>query len=127
MDKLTEYVKIYGAKALSYLKYNNNELTGSIAKVISDNEKLSLVDSLGLEENDLVLMVADKSKVVYASLGALRVKLARDLNLIDESKYNFLWVTNFPMFEYSEEENRYVACHHPFTAPKDSDIEKLLG
>ena len=126
LDKLTEFVKIYGAKALSYLKYSNNELTGSIAKVISDSEKSSLIDNLSLEDNDLVLIVADKKKVVYASLGALRVKLARDLDLIDESKYNFLWVTNFPMFEYSEEEDRYVACHHPFTAPNKEDIDKLM-
>ena len=126
LDKLTEFVKVYGAKALSYLKYSNNELTGSIAKVTSDTEKEALIKNLSLEENDLVLIVADKPKVVYASLGALRVKLARDLNLIDESKYNFLWVTNFPMFEYSEEEERYMACHHPFTAPNKEDIDKLM-
>lgn len=126
LDKLTEFVKVYGAKALSYLKYNNNELTGSIAKVTSDIEKEALIKELSLEENDLVLIVADKPKIVYASLGALRVKLARDLNLIDESRYNFLWVTNFPMFEYSEEEGRYMACHHPFTAPNKEDIDKLM-
>ena len=126
LDKLTEFVKVYGAKALSYLKYSNTELTGSIAKVTSDIEKETLINTLKLEENDLVLMVADKPKVVYAALGALRVKLARDLNLIDETKYNFLWVTNFPMFEYSEEDDRYVACHHPFTAPNKEDIDKLM-
>ena len=126
LDKLTEYVKVYGAKALSYLKYNTNELTGSIVKVINDNEKDELIKELNLEENDLVLIVADKKKIVYAALGALRIKLARDLNLIDESKYNFLWVTNFPMFEYSEEEDRFVACHHPFTAPNKEDIDKLM-
>lgn len=126
LDKLTEYAKVYGAKALSYLKYNNNELTGSIAKVINDNEKEALIKDLNLNDNDLVLIVADKPKIVYASLGALRTKLARDLNLIDESKFNFLWVTNFPMFEYSEEEDRYVACHHPFTAPNKEDIDKLM-
>ena len=126
LDKLTEFVKVYGAKALSYLKYNNNELSGSIVKVISDSEKETLIKQLKIEENDMILIVADKPKVVYASLGALRVKLGRDLSLIDESKYNFLWVTNFPMFEYSEEENRYVACHHPFTAPNKEDIDKLL-
>ena len=126
LDKLTEFVKVYGAKALSYLKYNNNELTGSIAKVISDTEKEELINTLKVEENDMVLVVADKPKVVYGSLGALRVKLGHDLNLIDESKYNFLWVTNFPMFEYSEEENRFVAAHHPFTAPNKEDIDKLM-
>jgi len=126
LDKLTEFVKIYGAKALSYLKYNDNELSGSIVKVISDNEKEELITSLNIEDNDLVLLVADKPKVVYSSLGALRVKLGHDLGLIDESKYNFLWVTNFPMFEYSEEEGRFVAAHHPFTAPNKEDVEKLM-
>ncbi|MBQ7136442.1 MAG: aspartate--tRNA ligase [Bacilli bacterium] len=127
LDKLTEFVKIYGAKALSYLKYNEKELSGSIVKVISDKEKEALIKELNIEDNDLVLIVADKPKVVYASLGALRVKLGHDLDLIDESKYNFLWVTNFPMFEYSEEEKRYVAAHHPFTAPNKEDIDKLIS
>ena len=127
LDKLTEFVKVYKAKALSYLKYNNNELTGSIAKVISDSEKENLIEQLSITDNDLILIVADKPKVVYASLGALRVKLGHELGLIDESKFNFLWVTNFPMFEYSEEENRYVACHHPFTAPNKEDIDKLMN
>lgn len=126
LDKLTEFVKVYGAKALSYLKLNDNELTGSIAKVISDNEKNTLINELHLEENDIVFIVADKKKIVYAALGALRVKLAKELNLIDNNKYNFLWVTNFPMFEYSEEEDRFVAAHHPFTAPNKEDIDKLM-
>ena len=126
LDKLTEFVKIYGAKALSYLKYNDNELSGSIIKVISDQEKEELIKKLNIENNDLVLLVADKPKIVYSSLGALRVKLGHDLSLIDESKYNFLWVTNFPMFEYSEEEGRFVAAHHPFTAPNREDIDKLM-
>ena len=126
LDKLTEFVKVYGAKALSYLKYNDGEFNGSISKVINEVEKEELIKTLNIEENDMVLIVADKPKVVYTSLGALRVKLGRELNLIDESKYNFLWVTNFPMFEYSEEENRYVACHHPFTAPNKEDIDKLM-
>ena len=126
IDKLTEFVKVYKAKALSYLKYSNNELTGSISKVLSDTEKEELINKLNIEENDIVFIVADKKKIVQASLGALRLKLAKDFNLIDESKYNFLWVTNFPMFEYSEEDNRYVACHHPFTAPNKEDIDKLM-
>ena len=126
LDKLTEFVKVYGAKALSYLKLNDIELTGSIAKVISDDEKNALINELQLEENDIVFIVADKKKIVYAALGALRVKLAKELDLIDNSKYNFLWVTNFPMFEYSEEEDRFVAAHHPFTAPNKEDIDKLM-
>ena len=82
---------------------------------------------LNLENNDLVLIVADsKRSVVKASLGALRCKLAKDLNMIDKDDYKLLWVTDFPSFEYSEEEGRYMACHHPFTAPLDSDVDKLL-
>ncbi len=126
IDKLTDFVKIYGAKALSYLKYNQNEITGSIAKVMSDSEKNTIINKLDLKENDLVFIVADKKKVSQTSLGALRVKLGKDLNLIDSDKFNFLWVTNFPMFEYVEEENRFVAAHHPFTSPNLEDMDKLF-
>ena len=126
LDKLTEFVKIYKAKALSYLKYSNNELTGSIAKVMTDSEKEALINEFNLSENDLLLIVADNKKVVKTSLGALRSKLGKELNLIDESLYNFLWVTDFPMYEYSEEEDRFVAAHHAFTSPRESDIDKLI-
>ena len=126
IDKLTDFVKIYKAKALSYLKYNNSELTGSIAKVMSDSEKENLINKLELDDNDLVFIVADKKNVSQTALGALRVKLGHDYNLIDTTKYNFLWVTEFPMFEYSEEENRFVAAHHPFTSPRKEDMDKLL-
>ena len=126
LDKLNDFVKIYKAKALSFLKYNANELTGSIAKVLSSEEKNALIEKLSLEENDLVLIVADQAKIVRPALGALRSKLGHELNLIDTSKYNFLWVTEFPMFEFSEEENRYVAAHHPFTSPRVEDVDKLL-
>jgi len=126
LDKLAEFVKIYKAKALSYLKYSNNELTGSIAKVMNDSEKEALVNEFNLSENDILLIVADNKKVVKTSLGALRSKLGKELNLIDESLYNFLWVTDFPMYEYSEEEGRYVAAHHAFTSPRESDIDKLI-
>ena len=102
LDKLQEFVKIYGAKALSWLKMTDGVLAGSIAKVTTDEEKAALAKALNLNNNDLVLMVADKPKTSLAAMGALRVKLGKDLNLIDESKFNFLWVTNFPMFEYSE-------------------------
>ncbi len=126
LDKLQEFVKVYGAKALSYLKYANNEFSGSVVKVLSDEEKNALKERLGIEENDLILMVADKKKVSQTALGALRLKLGKELNLIDESKYNFLWVTNFPMFEYVEEEDRYVAAHHPFTSPNLEDVDKMF-
>ncbi len=125
LDKLTEYVKTYRASGLATLKIGD-ELSGSIAKVVSENEVNALKTKLRLENEDLVLFVADKKSVVKTSLGALRCKLAKDLNLIG-SEYKMLWVTDFPTFEYSEEEKRYVSCHHPFTCPKDGDEDKLLN
>jgi aspartyl-tRNA synthetase len=126
IDEYTEFVKVYKAKALSYLKYNNGEFTGSILKVLSDKEKDAIKEKLNVEENDLVFIVADKKPIVKTSLGALRVKLAHEYNLIPEGLYNFLWVTEFPMYEYSEEEQRFVAAHHPFTSPRKEDMDKLL-
>ena len=124
IDKLAEFVKTYKASGLIYLKYEG-ELTGSIASKMSDNEKQSLIKRLNLEKNDLVLMVSGDRSVVKTSLGALRCKIAKDLNLYEED-YHLLWVVDFPTFEWSEEESRFVACHHPFTSPKDSDVDKLL-
>ena len=124
IDKLTDFVKTYKAKGLAYLKIDN-EVTGSIAKVISLEELNNLKSKLNLENNDLILIISDKKQVVKQALGALRLHLGKQLNLISDN-YELLWVVDFPSFEYSEEENRYVACHHPFTAPKDSDIDKLL-
>ena len=124
IDKLTDFVKTYKAKGLAYLKIDN-EVTGSIAKVITTEELNNLKAKLNLENNDLVLIISDKKQIVKQALGALRLNLGKQLNLISDN-YELLWVVDFPSFEYSEEENRYVACHHPFTAPKDSDIDKLL-
>ncbi len=118
IDKLTDYVKIYGAKTLAFLKYNG-EFTGSIAKFLNENMALNLIKKLNLKENALILIVAGDKKIVKNALGALRCKVARDLELIDKDKYALTWVTDFPMFEYSEEEGRYISCHHPFTLPKD--------
>lgn len=126
IDILSEMIKTYKVNGLSWLKYNNNEFTGSIVKVLSDDELNKLKENLSLEDNDLILIVADKKDKTKQALGALRIKLANDLDLIDKKSYKMLWVTDFPSFEYSELENRYVACHHPFTAPNDSDIDKLL-
>ena len=126
IDKLTDFVKAYKANGLFFLKYNNSEFTGSIAKILTDEVKEELIKSLCLEENDLIFVIAGKKLIIKTSLGALRCKLARDLDLIKKGDYKFLWVTDFPSFEWSEEENRFVACHHPFTAPKDEDIDKLL-
>lgn len=126
LDQLTEFVKTYRASGLAYLKIGE-EITGSIAKVISTSEVKTLKEQLSLKNDDLVLIVADSKKdVVKTALGALRCKLARDLGLIKDGQYELLWVNEFPAFEYSEEEGRYMACHHPFTAPLDSDIDKLL-
>ncbi|NBK97284.1 MAG: aspartate--tRNA ligase, partial [Erysipelotrichia bacterium] len=127
LDKLQEYVRVYGAKALAYLKYNNDEFSGSIAKVVSEEEKNSLKTYFNVSNNDLIFMIADKKKVAQTSLGALRSKLGHDLQLIDENQYAFAWVTNFPMFEYVEEEDRYVAAHHPFTSPNLEDVDKLMS
>ena len=125
LDKLTEFVKTYKAGGLAYLKYGD-DVTGSIVKVLSEEEINNIKAKLNVEKNDLVLIVSGNKKIVKTSLGALRCKLARDLNLISKDVYKLLWVVDFPSFEWSEEENRFVSCHHPFTMPKDSDVDKLL-
>lgn len=127
LDKLQDYVKVYGAKALANLKLTSEGFAGSVTKVLSDAEKEALRTMLNVEENDIVFFVADKKKVAQTSLGALRVKLGHDLDLINKDAYEFLWVTDFPMFEYDENENRYVAAHHPFTSPNLEDVDKLMS
>lgn len=125
IDKLTDFVKNYKAKGLGFIKYSSQEFVGSL-KNISDLEQEQIVKQLNLEDNDLVFVIADNYNITKTALGALRLKIANKLNLIDENKYAVLWVTDFPSFEWSEEENRFLACHHPFTAPKDEDVDKLL-
>ena len=125
LDQLTEFVKTYRVSGLAYLKYNGGEWTGSNRKVLSDEELNQIYNKLGIEENDLVLIVADQKKLVKTSLGALRLKLGKDLELIHPDDYKLLWVVDFPVFEYSEEEGRYMACHHPFTMPYEEDMDKL--
>ena len=127
LDKLQDYVKVYGAKALANLKLTAEGFAGSVTKVLSDAEKEALRTMLNMEENDIVFFVADKKKVAQTSLGALRVKLGHDLDLINKDAYEFLWVTDFPMFEYDENDNRYVAAHHPFTSPNLEDVDKLMS
>ena len=126
IDKLTDFVKTYKASGLAFLKFND-EVTGSVAKGISEDELNKLKEQLNVENNDILFIVCGNYNIVKNSLGALRCKLARDLNLINPTDYKFLWVTDFPTFEYSEEEQRFVSCHHPFTAPKDEDIDKLIN
>ena len=123
LDKLTDFVKKEGAKGLAWIKYEENEFTGPIVKNLDEDILKELKDKLNIKNNDLILIVADTKKVVNETLGRLRLKIANDYNLIDENKYNFLFVTDFPMFEYSVTENRYAAAHHPFTMPES--LEKL--
>ena len=125
LDKLTEFVKTYKASGLAYLKFQD-EISGSIFKVLKEEEIEDIRKSLNVENNDLVLIISGKKQIVKVSLGSLRCKIAKDLNLIDNNDYKLLWVTDFPSFEWSEEEGRYMACHHPFTMPKDEDVDKLL-
>ena len=127
LDQLQDFIKAgFKAKALAYLKMEKGELSGSIAKALSDTEKQALIQEFDMQDEDLVLIVADKAPVAQSSLGALRVRLAHELEIIPENEYKFLWVTDFPMFEFSEEEGRWVAQHHPFTAPKEEDVDKLF-
>ena len=124
-DELNEFVKIYKAKALAYLKLDNGEFSGSVNNALPQEEKDALKSALNLENGDVVMMVADKKAIANVALGAVRKKLGEELGLIDKSKFAFAWITEFPMYEYSEEENRWVSAHHPFTAPRDEDIDKL--
>ncbi|HDC5236424.1 TPA: aspartate--tRNA ligase [Staphylococcus aureus] len=125
MDALTEFVNIYGAKGLAWVKVVEDGLTGPIGRLFETENVETLLTLTGAEAGDLVMFVADKPNVVAQSLGALRVKLAKELGLIDETKLNFLWVTDWPLLEYDEDAKRYVAAHHPFTSPKEADIAKL--
>lgn len=125
MDALTELVNIYGAKGLAWVKVVDDGLSGPIARFFEDVNVETLKQLTEAKPGDLVMFVADKPNVVAQSLGALRIKLAKELGLIDESKLNFLWVTDWPLLEYDEDAKRYVAAHHPFTSPKREDIEKL--
>lgn len=126
IDKLTDFVKKYKASGLAYLKISD-ETTGSVIKLITSNELELLKSRLDLQNNDLVFIVMGDYNVVKTSLGALRINLAKKLDLIDNDSYKVLWVTDFPSFEWSEEENRFISCHHPFTMPKDSDVDKLIN
>lgn len=125
IDKLTDFVKTYKATGLAYIKVEDT-LSGSIVKNLNEKEISTLKSQLNLEKNDIVFIISGVYNIVKTSLGALRCKLAKDNQMINNKEYQMLFITDFPVFEYSEQENRYVACHHPFTAPKDEDIDKLL-
>ena len=126
IDKLTEQAKQHGAKGLAWIKFAGGELTGPVAKFLTDLLS-ELTTALQLEENDLVLFVADTLDVANAALGALRVRLGKELGLIDPAEFNYLWVVDWPMFEWSEEEGRYMSAHHPFTLPQKDSEQELEG
>lgn len=126
IDRLTEAVKKYKAKGLMWLKKENDVISGSIIKFLPENVINSISEKMNFENGDLLLLIADTKDVTNAALAYLRNTLGKELNLIDPNKYCFLWVNNWPSFEWSEEENRYIAAHHPFTSPKDEWKDKLL-
>ena len=126
IDKMTEVAKQYGAKGLAWVKVVDGELNGPVAKFLTSIQG-DLTSALGLEDKDLVLFVADTLEVANATLGALRGRIAKELGLIDNDKFNFLWVVDWPMFEWSEEEGRYMSAHHPFTLPQADTAHELEG
>ena len=126
IDKMTEVAKQYGAKGLAWVKFVDGELNGPVAKFLTAIQA-DLMTALGLEDKDLVLFVADTLEVANATLGALRGRIAKELGLIDNDKFNFLWVVDWPMFEWSEEEGRYMSAHHPFTLPQAETAHELEG
>ena len=125
IDGLTEFVNIYGAKGLAWVKVVEDGLNGPIARFFDETHVEKLQSLTQAKAGDLVLFVADSKDVVAQSLGALRVKLAKELNLLDPNQFNFLWVTDWPLLEYDDESHRYVAAHHPFTSPKPEDLDRL--
>ena len=126
VKKLEEVAKTYGAKGMAYIALRTDgSMKSSFAKFFSEEELTALIDAMGAKAGDLLLFAADKNKVVWDVLGALRLHMAKELDLLDKDKYNFLWVTEFPLLEWSEEEERYVAMHHPFTMPMEEDWEKV--
>ena len=125
IDGLTEFVNIYGAKGLAWVKVVEDGLNGPIARFFDETHVDKLQSLTQAKAGDLILFVADSKEVVAQSLGALRVKLAKELNLLDPNQFNFLWVTDWPLLEYDEESHRYVAAHHPFTSPKPEDLDRL--
>lgn len=125
LDSLVEYVSIYGAKGLAWVSYTEEGLKSPIAKFFSEDILANIKATMNAEAGDLVLIIADKPSVVAHALGELRLEMGRRCNLIDPDKLSFLWVVDFPMFEYSEDQKRWVAMHHPFTAPRDEDVQYL--
>lgn len=125
IDKLTEQVKSYGAKGMVWMKMSDGEISSSVNKFFSQEELAAIAEKLEAAPGDLILIISDKNKVVFDSLGFLRRHIADELGLLDDNQYNLLWVTDFPLFEYDEETDSYHAMHHPFTSPREEDAELL--
>jgi aspartyl-tRNA synthetase len=125
LDKLQDEIKVYGAKGLAWMRVEENEIKSSFGKFIDEETLKTIADAFNAKANDLILIVAGPKKIVFDSLGFLRREIAQRLGLLDNTKYNLLWVLDFPLFEYDEEEGRYNSMHHPFTSPKDQDTDLL--
>ena len=125
IDKLTEKIRSYGAKGLVWIKKDNGEFTSSVNKFFNAEQLGAIAEVFDAKDGDMILIVSDKAKVTYDALGFLRRHIAGEMGLLDDNQFNYLWVVDFPMFEYSEEEDRYVAMHHPFTSPKLEDLDIL--
>lgn len=125
IDSLTQFVKSFKAKGLAWLKNVGGEVSSSYAKFLTDEENAAITARLGVEENDIIFIVADKNKVVFDSLGALRCEIAKRLGILKPDDYKFLWVTEFPLLEYDEDEGRFFAMHHPFTMPMEEDLKYI--
>ncbi|WP_430886303.1 aspartate--tRNA ligase [Fusibacter sp. JL216-2] len=125
IKNLEKFVKTYGAKGLAWMKLTEEGIESPVAKFLSEDEINGIIETMEAKTGDMIFIVADKSSVVYDSLGALRVELAKQFDMLDDSQFNLLWVTEFPLFEYDEDEGRYYAMHHPFTSPMDEDIDKV--
>ena len=127
IDNMVEDTKRKGAKGLAFVKYKDNNFETGIAKFITDSEKIQLIEKFQLEDGDLLLILADDYNIVYPILGEIRLELAEELKLVNENEFKFLWIVDFPLLEFSEEENRFIARHHPFTHPKVSDDKEFDG
>jgi len=125
LDDLIEVVKVYGAQGLAWVKITPDGWDSPIAKFFTDNERAKIMEVFKPQPGDLLCFVADNQKIIGPALGHLRLHLGEQLNLIDKSKYAFLWITSFPLLEYNEEEKRFEALHHPFTSPVEEDIDKI--
>ncbi len=126
IDKLVSFAKDYGAKGLAYVAIQEDgTVKSSFAKFMTEDQMQALIQAMGGENGDLLLFAADKNKVVWDVLGALRLELARQMDLLDKNEYKFLWITEFPLLEWSEEQNRFTAMHHPFTMPMEEDLQYI--